>query len=246
MNISKSTVLVALFTTSLESTMIIIGHRGACGYEPENTLSSFQHAIELGVAMVELDVYVCKTGQLVITHDNDVSITTDGVGTIDDMTFEQIRALQVKGTGQIPTLQEVVELVNRRVPINIELKGPGTAQPVAELITTYKEQGWSDSDFIVSSFDHAQLREFKQYCPSVKTGVLFDRHDALYTIVDVAVEHHADVIGLDCEAVTSELVQLAHRAGFPVYVWTVNDKKTADIMRTFNVDGIFSNYPDLV
>jgi glycerophosphoryl diester phosphodiesterase len=238
------TVLLALSTMYIHSTMIIIGHRGACGYEPENTLRSFQRALDLGVAMVELDVYACKTGQLVITHDDDVSITTDGVGSVTDMSFDALRALKVNSIGQIPTLDEVIELVARRIPINIELKGPCTARPVAELIKEYREIGWSSSDFVVSSFDHQQVGEFKKLCPDVKAGVLCE--DMSQDIVAIAQEHQAHFIGLDLEAVTEDLVQLAHAAGFLVYVWTVNEKQAADVMRTFHVDGIFSDCPDRV
>jgi glycerophosphoryl diester phosphodiesterase len=70
-----------------------IGHRGACGYAPENTLLSFQKAIELNVDMVELDVYVCKTGELVVIHDEKVDRTTNGHGYVMEKTFEELRSL---------------------------------------------------------------------------------------------------------------------------------------------------------
>lgn len=77
--------------------MIIVGHRGASGYEPENTLSSFQRALDMGVRMIELDVYVCKTGELVVMHDDEVDRTTNGHGHVVDMTFDQLRDLVVDG-----------------------------------------------------------------------------------------------------------------------------------------------------
>jgi glycerophosphoryl diester phosphodiesterase len=233
-------------TTYISADMLVIGHRGACGYEPENTLISFSRALDMGVKMIELDVYVCKTGELVITHDDDVSITTNGYGKVVDMTFCELRKLKVKGTAQIPTLQEVIELVDHRIPINIELKGPGTAKPVADLLKNYLAKGWSNQDFIISSFDHNQVSEFKKLHPNIKTGVLFSWRSMPTDITYIALKHHANFIGLDVKVVTKSLVKQAHDASYPVYVWTVNDKKTADMMRTLQVDGIFSNYPDCV
>ncbi len=225
--------------------MLIIGHRGACGYEAENSLASFQRALDLGVNMVELDLYVCKTGEMVVTHDNNVKLTTNGYGNVVDMSFQELRALKVQGKEQIPTLQEVIALINRRIPINIELKRPNSAKPVAQLINKYLKNGWSNDDFVVSWFDHDQGNEFKQLCPTIKTGILFSSQKTK-NIIQRAAQHQANFIGLDVKAVTKELVHEVHVAGFEVYVWTINDKVVADRMRSFKVDGIFSDYPDRV
>lgn len=243
----KKIIVILFFIFSVHVfPFLIIGHRGACGYAPENTLVSFQRAMDFGVDMIELDVYVCATGELVVTHDNDVSVTTNGFGKVTDMTFQELRKLKVKNSGQIPTLQEVIDLVNKKVPINIELKGFGTAKSVAKLITKYLKNGWKATDFIVSSFDHTQISQFKKLCPQIKTGVLFHSWNMPKNIVSVACQCQAHFIGLDVKTVTQELVDQAHRANFLVYVWTVNDKITADRMRALGVDGIFSNYPDRV
>jgi len=246
MKISRITICFTLLTTYACANMLIVGHRGACGYEAENTLKSFQRAIDMGVSMIELDVYVCKTGELVIMHDDDVDRTTNGNGHVVDMTFDQLRALKIDGTEQIPTLQEVIDLVGRKIPINIELKGPGTAKPVAALVKKYLAAGWKTGDFVISSFDHKQVAEFKLLHPTVKTGALFEPWDTSPKMIKAVEKCKADFIGLDLKAVTSDLVKLAHDAGFTVLVWTVNDKASADKMRAFKVDGIFSNYPDRV
>ena len=259
----------SLFAFGRDDNMLIIGHRGACGYAPENTLSSFQKALDMGVDMIELDVFVCLTDELVVIHDEDVDRTTNGHGKVVDMNFQQLRRLIVDGDEQIPTLDEVIQLVNRQVPINIELKGPGTAVPVTKLINSYLQQGWKSTDFFVSSFDHAQVLEFKQLCPSVTTGVLFWNSWKNFLceyfsgfmpdkvlqflcgnderkMVQIALQHKADFIGLDVASVTKQMVDCSHRSGFPVWVYTVNDKETADRLRAMHVDGICSNYPDLV
>lgn len=234
------------FSSENNQSMLIIGHRGACGYEPENTLVSFSRALDMGVDMIELDVYVCKTGQLVVMHDDTVDRTTNGHGKVVEMPFEELRSLRTEKNQQIPTLQEVIALLDRRVPIDIELKGPGTAKPVAQLVNAYLAQGWQEKDFVISSFDHDQLLEFKKLCPNIKTGILFDPECMPENIAACAKKYAADFIGLDLEIVTHNFVTASHQAGFPVFVWTVNNKQDADRMRSLGVNGIFTNYPDEV
>lgn len=234
---------VSLFQS--DQPMMIIGHRGACGYELENTLVSFQRAFDMGVDMIELDVHVCKTGELVVMHDETVDRTTSGHRKIADISFKELRSLRTEKNQQIPTLQEVIELIDRKIPINIELKGLGTAQPVAQLVKAYFEKDWKADNFVISSFDHEQLIEFKKVCPHIKTGILFDSLYMPEDIASAAEKYAADFIGLDLEIVTQDLVTVAHKAGYPVFVWTVNDKQTADTMRFFGVQGIFTNYPDI-
>ncbi len=129
--------------------MKIIGHRGACGYEPENTISSFKKALELGVDAIELDVYVLGRGELVVIHDDKVDRTTNGKGYVLDYSFEELRKLDA-GNGQtIPTLEEVLDLVNMKTSVNIELKGTGTAKAVASTIYNYLAKGWSEEQLMV-------------------------------------------------------------------------------------------------
>ncbi len=239
-------ILSILSTTGYS--MNIIGHRGACGYKPENTLSSFQLAMDMNVDMIELDVYVCATGELVVIHDDAVDRTTNGHGHVIDMTFDELRSLIVEEVEQIPTLQEVIELVHRRVPINVELKGPHTAQPVARLLIDYMKHGWMPHDFVASSFQHDQVDLFQSLCPEIKTGILFESNDYSDYVV-IALAHHADFFGLNCKLVTQNLLPVntiknAHHNNLKVLMYTVNDAHLADQLKAMGVDGIFSNYPD--
>src|SRR3990167_11327492 len=130
--------------------MLKIGHRGACGYAPENTLKSFQRAIDLGVDMIELDVQLCKSGELVVIHDDTVNRTTDGSGFVKKIKLKNLKKLDAGEEERIPTLEEILNLVDRRVKVNIELKGPKTAKPVLKLIDEYiKTKGWNIDDFII-------------------------------------------------------------------------------------------------
>ncbi|MBV8660797.1 MAG: glycerophosphodiester phosphodiesterase [Candidatus Dependentiae bacterium] len=242
-------IILAFSSTSF--TMQIIGHRGACGYAPENTLSSFQKALDLGVDIIELDVHVCATGEVVVIHDDTVNRTTNGSGYVADMTFNELRSLVVGGTEQIPTLQEVIELVNRQVPINIELKGSFTAEPVAEILAMFIENGWSSDDFMVSSFQHDRVAIFQLFCPDVRTGLLFD--DANYDdFIDIALFYEVDFIAFSYKlfvpevVISQEFIDDAHFFDLQLFVFTINGSQTANLLASMNIDGIFTDYPDRV
>jgi glycerophosphoryl diester phosphodiesterase len=167
--------ILGITLPSLSNKFIIIGHRGASGYEPENTLKSFERAIEMGVSMIELDVHVCASGELVVIHDDTVDRTTNGEGAVSEMTWEELRPLDAGNGQRIPQLAQVFNVVDKRVAINIEIKDPKAPLLVAELIATYvKTKQWSYDHFMISSFDHELAVEFHEACPEVKIGLLFD------------------------------------------------------------------------
>jgi glycerophosphoryl diester phosphodiesterase len=223
--------------------MKIIGHRGAAGHEPENTLISFKKALELNVDMIELDVYVLKTGEIVIMHDNKVDRTTNGTGYVMDYNFSDLRLLDAGHGQKVPLLSEVLDLVDKKVPVNIELKGQGTAKSVAALIETYKdEKGWTDALFIVSSFNHVELAEFIRLMPSIRTGALSE--GILLGYSEFAEKLGSFSANMSAEFVTSELVEDAHKRHLEVFVYTVNDESEITRMCSLGVDGVFTNYPD--
>jgi glycerophosphoryl diester phosphodiesterase len=223
--------------------MKIIGHRGAYGYEPENTLASFKKAIELDVDMIELDAYVLAGGELVVMHDDKVDRTTNGTGYVVDFTLEDLRSLDAGNGEKVPLLSEVLDLVNKKMPVNIELKGVGTAEYVARLLHLYKtEKGWSDDLFFVSSFNHVELAEFTRLMPTVQTGALIVGIPLTYAAF--AEELGSVSVNLDLEFITPEFVSDAHRRNLKVFAFTVDDERDVKRLRTLGVDGIFSNFPD--
>ncbi|HMH70074.1 MAG TPA: glycerophosphodiester phosphodiesterase family protein [Candidatus Saccharimonadales bacterium] len=223
--------------------MKIIGHRGACGHEPENTLASFKKALELGVDMIELDVYSLKDGELVVIHDDKVDRTTNGTGYVADFIFEELRSLDAGNGEKIPLLGEVLDLINGQVPVNIELKGVGTAGHVAKLINRYRtEKRWPNDLFLVSSFNHVELAEFTRHMPAIKTGALIVGIPLTYAAF--AQELGSVSVNLDAEFITREFVEDAHERNLEVFVFTVNDERDVRRLRDLGVDGIFSNFPD--
>ncbi len=222
---------------------LVIGHRGACGYEPENTLRSFEKAIALGAHMVELDVHRCRTGELVVIHDNRLERTTNGSGYVAEKTLDELRALDAGGGERIPLLREVVERVGARAAINIELKGAGTAGPVSELIErTVGSGGYDTGHFLVSSFDHRELARFAEINRRVRIGALVE--GVPLGLAAFAQELGAFAVNAGLDFVTDEFVADAHRRGMRFFVYTVNHSEDIDRMRYMGVDGIFTNYPD--
>jgi glycerophosphoryl diester phosphodiesterase len=224
--------------------MLNIAHRGASGYEPENTLRSFSRALTMNVDAIELDVHLTKDKKLVVIHDNSVKRTTNGKGWVKNFTLKQIKTLDAGLDEKVPTLKEVFDLVNKKVFINIELKGKGTAKPVARLIEQYVKKGWWYNHFIISSFNFKELENFYNVNKKVRIGVLFERFPDKYFQKAALVNAYS--INFPLTKVTKKYVEKAHKQGLKVLVWTVNTKKDIAKMKKLKVDGIFCNFPDRI
>ena len=223
--------------------MLCIGHRGAMGHEPENTLLSVKKALSLGVDAVEIDVYNVENN-LVVIHDRDLSRTTNGTGNVEEQSLAYLRSLDAGKGEQIPTLPEVFETVNRQVTINIELKGHNTAKLVVALIQEYLERGWCEADFVVSSFNHYELNLVKTTCPKIRIGMLI--YGLPWNCLTMARQLQADIIIFGLDFVTPEWVELAHQQNLPLWVYTVNRLEDINRLRALGVDAIFTNYPERV
>lgn len=224
--------------------MLKIGHRGAMGYAPENTLASFEKAIPIS-DMTELDVHVCKTGEVVVFHDNRLERCTNGSGLVEDKTFDELRRLDAGNGQQIPTLQEVLDLIDNRIPVNIELKGGGTAQPVFDILQHYIQQGIYTKDrFLVSSFNHPELVAFRQLAPDIDIGCLVYGIPADYATM--AERMGATYFNVCAAFISQAMVDDAHRRGLQVLVYTVNLPEDIAYIKSLGVDGIFSNFPDRI
>ena len=116
----------------------IVGHRGAAGYAPENTLLSFQTAIDIGCDATEMDVRLSKDGEVVVIHDDGVSRVTDGTGFVDEMSLAELKKLDCPEKQKIPTLQEVIDLCKGKIDLLIELKAQGTPEKVNRIIERNK------------------------------------------------------------------------------------------------------------
>lgn len=238
---SPSLILILIAFPLYSKQPVIVAHRGASGYEPENTLRAFERAIQMGAPALELDVHLSKSGDLVVIH----NYTTQDKKKVSELTTQELKKYDLGKGEHIPLLSQVFDLVNQRAVINVELKGPGTAAPVAKLIHYYiKEKKWDPKNFIVSSFDHYRVREFNKLVPSVPAGVIFEGNPIGYALIATRANAHYAVAYY--EFLTPEFINDAHSRGIKVYSYTVNDKETAQKLIDMNIDGIITNYPDLL
>ncbi|MBU1164441.1 glycerophosphodiester phosphodiesterase [Patescibacteria group bacterium] len=216
---------------------LIIGHRGACGYAPENTLLSFQKAIDLGCNGTELDVHLTKDGEVVVIHDEKVDRTTDGHGYVSGMTLDELKKLNCEEGQKIPTLQEVIDLCKGKINLYIELKGKKTAKPVNEIIL---KNNLTD-DVRVSSFDIDMIKEIKTANPNLKVSYLIRKYSK--NIWKFALSIPLDSIGFRYNLVKKRRIKKAHELGLECYAWKILNKKIGDKVIKKGIDAICTNFP---
>ena len=220
----------------------LFAHRGARGYEPENTLSAFAKALELGASWIELDVFLVE-GELLVFHDDRLERTTNGSGYLVDSSLDYLRSLDAGNGQQIPLLTEVTDLVDGRAGINVELKGPGTAASVASLLgRLLATAGWRPDQFLVSSFDHPELLAFARMMPEIRIGALTANIPLGYA--EFSEQLNAWSIHASLEFINRAFVEDAHKRGKKIFVYTVNHAQEYSRLRTLGVDGVFSDFPD--
>lgn len=222
---------------------LIIGHRGAMGYETENSIASIEKAMELGVDMIEIDVFRIKSGEIAVFHDEKVDRLTNGEGFVEDYYMLELKQLLLDGGHQIPILQDVLKAIDNRVALNIELKGAGTANRVQYITDYYStKRGWDSSNFLISSFNWDELREYRKMDPEARIAVLTEG-DPLEAL-EFARELNAEAINPHFSQLNAKNVKQMHEAGFKVYTWTVNEAEVYRKLEQMGVDGVFSDFPD--
>ena len=219
--------------------MLKIGHRGAKGYVAENTLASFQKAIDLQVDGIELDVHVSLDGEIMVIHDETIDRTTSGKGFVKNLSSNE---LQFYG---IPTLREVLDLINNNLLVNIELKSDHSVEKVIEIINFYcSEKNWNINDFIISSFNWELLLKVKSLNKNIKIGVLTENN--IESAVDFAVANQAFSINPYFKLLNSENVELMHKEKIQIHTWTVNSLEDLTFVKKLKVDAIISDFPDRI
>ncbi|UCD60008.1 MAG: glycerophosphodiester phosphodiesterase [Flavobacteriaceae bacterium] len=240
-------ILILFFMNCREenNTILNIGHRGAMGHETENTLASIQKALELNVDMIEIDVFKISSGEIVVFHDEKIDRLTNGSGAIESLNLEALKELTVKGNHKIPLLIEVLDVIDHKVPLNIELKGPGTSEGVLQIINSYiKNRGWRLDDFLISSFNWQELKEMRAIDKDIEIAVLTEANPL--DAIAIAEELNAVAINPNYKKLTKGNVSKIRSHGFKIFTWTVNDAEQISKMKLLGVDGIFTNYPERI
>jgi glycerophosphoryl diester phosphodiesterase len=252
--------------------VMVIAHQGGEWLRPSNTLVAFDHAVELGVDVLEMDIHQTKDGVIVLMHDATVDRTTDGSGAIKEMTFAEIRELDAgtywtdddgatypyRGQGiQVPTLAEMFQRYpDMRMNIEIKQETPSMVRPFCQLIHDYNMQG----QILVATFHQATVKEFRAECPDVITSMvepeiqLFFGLNVAYlgalfqapgTAFQVPLTSSLPVIG-EVDVITERFVRVAHSHNIQVHAWTINETAEMERLIALGVDGIITDRPDLL
>ena len=230
----------------------VYGHRGASAYAPENTLISFQKAIEMKADGVELDIQLSKDGEIVVIHDETIDRTSNGHGYVKDLTLKELKSYNYNRThpeyefAAIPTMREVFELIKPTdLIINIELKTGIFFYPSIEekILALTAEFGMEDR-VIYSSFNHYSILRMRKLAPELKCGLLTDCwlinagkyvHD-----LDVPCYHPA------FRNLTPEITKEIKQYGLEINTWTVNTLEDFKNLESLGVDVAIGNYPELI
>lgn len=222
--------------------LTVVAHRGARSHAPENSLAAFERAIVVGAPWIELDVQL-HDGKLWVFHDRRLERCTGARGALSDLSTAALRKLDLGGGQRIPFLAEVLDKVDARCAVNIELKTAGlTAGAVAALVRKYLDKGWPPEKFLVSSFHLPQLRDFRKRLPGVPLGVLLC--GVPLDLAEAADELGASVVAMDMDFADPALIADVHARGLEAWIYTVNERDDLDRVRALGADGVFTDYPE--
>ena len=221
-----------------------IGHRGASGTHPENTLAAFLAASDDGAQMCELDVQATRDGAVIVMHDDTVDRTTDGHGAVAQLTLAEVQRLDAgakfdaRFAGErVPTLDEVLRATRGKLGLNIEIKEGAVERQVCELMRAHG----AISDSMISSFEWRALEAVRTIDPAIRIGLLAEQNRE--ALLDAAVAMHAYAVNPRYDLVDPAFCLDAHARGLQVLVWTVDAPAAMRILIDAGVDGIMTNYP---
>jgi glycerophosphoryl diester phosphodiesterase len=232
----------------------VVGHRGAMGHVPENTMLSFERALELGADWIELDVHLSRDGELAVIHDETLDRTTNGNGLVKDYSMAELRELDAGAwfgaeyAGQrVPSLNDVLVWARARdVVVDIEIKNaPIYYSGIEAAVVRCLEQHAMSEQAIVISFDHASVKRVKELDERVATGVLYAGRP-VDGGVGLAQAANADAVLPHWAYVTRQDVDAAHAAGIAVAPWVSSDPSVLQNLIQLGVDAIGTNHPDVL
>lgn len=229
--------------------MLAIAHRGASGYAPENTFAAFRKAVAMGAAFIETDLQLSRDARFVAIHDPTVNRTTNGQGSVNEMTLADLRRLDAGSwfgsefAGErIPTLEEIFEFSKKHdVVFYLEMKPSGAWGGEHALISAVRDAG-EIARTVVISFDPVILTSVRKIEPTLMTGLLFEGQ--IPDPIERALEIGARQLAVRGDLVTPRLLREARQRDLQVVCWTVNHPAHMRLLVEAGVDGLISDYPD--
>ncbi len=227
--------------------MLVIAHRGASGYRPENTLPAYELALEMRSDMIEIDLHLTRDGEVVVMHDAELE-GLGGVGEVADVSLADVRRLDAGSGARVPTLEEVLDGFGERIPFNLEIKWStsGDYPDLERLVLAALQRRGLVADSLLSSFRVSVLERLRARAPDARLAVLTSPREqlSLEEAIAVAISLGAEALNPHFVQVDAGLVDRAHREGLGVNVYTVDAPKEMRRLIGLGVDGIFTNVPD--
>ncbi len=232
----------------------LIGHRGACGYAPENTIESIKTAAEMGCKWVEFDVKLTRDNVPVLFHDETLERTTNGSGNMADISWEDLQSLDAGSWfadsfagAPVPSLEDALDtILNLGLGINLEIKPcPGREVETAEAALDVLSRVWDDGDkLLISSFQHVSLEVAKEMAPEWHRGLLMKEQDTEWK--EMAEYLKVSTININGRKTSRDAVEDYIDAGYGVLAYTINDAALARNLYAWGVDGVFTDVPDVL
>lgn len=248
--------------------VLVIAHQGGEKLRPDNTMLAFQHAVDIGVDVLEMDVHSTSDGEIVVMHDETVDRTTNGTGMIKKMTFAELQELDAaynwphhdpdgerpyRGQGvQVPALRELFTAFPQ-MPMNIEIKQaePSIVQPFCDLLREYN----MTDKVLVASFDTTTMEAFRQTCPEVATSGTESEIRPFFILntlflgnlySSAAEAFQVPEYSGDLHVLTQRFIDGANGQGVEVHAWTIDEREDMERLIALGIDGIITNRPDLL
>ncbi|MDU0356249.1 glycerophosphodiester phosphodiesterase family protein [Paraglaciecola aquimarina] len=221
--------------------MLVFAHRGASADAPENTLAAIEEALKQQADGIEVDIQQVDQ-EFIVFHDREMSRRTNGTGLLKDYSLSELQALDA-GQGQnIPTLWQLLEAINGRCLVNLELKRITDVALLHDIIDqAIQSLNFTAEQFIISSFDHHLLLATQQLAPHIKIAALTASKPVEYAAFAQSLNAYS--VNVDMTCLDQHFVQDAKRRGLKIMVYTVDEPKELLQLKEWQVDGVFSNSP---
>lgn len=243
---------------SFDKEFIVIAHRGASGYFPENTMSAFKAAIKMNADMIELDVLLTKDSIPIVFHDEKLNKKTNGKGYVKDFTFAELQKLDAGSwfdekfeNEKIPSLREVLEYCKNKILVNVEIKTEAVTEMeaggVVELVLEMIEELGLEDQIIISSFDYRVLERIEKKNQNVRIALLYEKKQSKKREPVVLVKDYGvDAFNFSISQLSDKWLIQLNDSSVPFFIYTVNDEKKMKQVMEAGAKGIFSDKPDIL
>jgi len=240
-------VVRAYFMKYPSQEIIKIGHRGAAGLAPENTLFAIDSGLSYHVNYIEIDVRETRDGQIIVMHDKTVDRTTNGTGAVDDLTYPEIAELDASqgfkqySVVKVPLLRDVLlRIKESTAKLLIEIKDPSLYPDILSKIEAILKETQTLDQVAIFSFDKSILGKAKGMFPKVETGVFSISFEYTFQNVEYISPNWISVLYFP------SIIDSIHKHGKKVLVWTPDNAFWMKYLLKWKVDGIITNRPDIL